>query len=405
MSNEDKNLNTPQENLEDFAQLFKESESQREAEKGVFTARVVAVDNDGCLIDIGRKSEARVPSDEMLFGFKAEAGNTLPVVFAGRDASGQLLSVKRAVRRLQWEALKAKFDGGERVECRILRVRTEGLLAGLRAVPAAAVLEKFKDVPASLWESSLYPAEMAGQEIDIEDPRPLKRWIGQRAQVRILDIKSGGPVIVSRRKVVEENREESRKQMFAKAKAGDVITARVRKIMDTVVQLSSMGIECVLSQDDASWYPKANLARQFRPGDVFKVQIIKVDNEGQKFHVSKKVLMTHPADDIAKQFKAGVVVEGEVSRVLPRGGFFVRLPGLKRDAYIPAKETYEDSADVKEGAKIKATVMKVDRESVRLVLSQKRYERAQDVQIIKKYTSNDSPYSLGDLLNPVEGEE
>jgi len=393
------------EETEDFAELLEAQESlSKPASGGVIWGRFIAKEGENYLFDIGRKSEGAVPAQDLPNGLDLSSGALLPVVIAGRAGEGRTgLSVRRAMRYLQRRNLKKRAERGEALQARILRPRSDGFFLTLRFGPSEPE-EAPPSSPEKLWEFFPYPAFLPMLEVDPGDPRPLNRWPGKTVTVKLLEVPEGEPAVVSRKRHVEETREQTRARVLAGVKAGDRIEAEVAKIAETQVELDYQGVACLLSQVESSWYPKPNLARQLRRGETLTVRVLKVDPEAKKLTVSRRALLAHPANEIAAKFKPGAVVEGTVSRKLVKGGCFVRLPDLKRDAFIPRAEIPEDS-EITEGASLKATVMKVDKEMVRLILSCKRYERSQEPKLLAKYLAENQSYRLGDLLAPAEEEE
>ncbi|MEK6542885.1 MAG: S1 RNA-binding domain-containing protein, partial [Elusimicrobiota bacterium] len=294
---------------------------------------------------------------------------------------------------------------GERVEGRIFRFKGDSFFVGLNILPAE---DKFcgKGVPVNFWDKLPYPANMPVGEVDIDDPRPYRRWLGRKMPMKIVSIGQDGDVIVSRKKIIVEMKDAIKQEALNTVKAGDVMAAKVKVIDIDGVKVDVDGVEGAMPAVELSWYPKPDPRRILKRGQTIDVKVTKVDKEKGIVHVSHRAILTHPAEELVRKFPAKTIIEGTVERVLERGGCFISMPGIKREAYMPANEAVDDVAK-KKGEKIKATVLRVDRENVRVVVSQRRYESAQMPNMVARYSKENQQLTLGDILGAMNltGEE
>lgn len=385
---------------ENFAQLFEMQENQMSlAAKGrVFLAKVIASDEEYYLIDTGAKFEGRLLKAEIPSGIAVESGDELPVLVVASEkrGSGSLLSVRSAIRQLQWERLESAWDKNERLEGRIFRLRGDSFFVGLDVFP---IEERFRTCKlcARLWQALPYPAQMPLAEIDTGNPQPLKRWLGRKLPFKLLALNPDGKAIVSRRRVMEEMKEALKQQTLATAKEGDIVLAKVKDVEIEGARLEINGVAGYLAKTETSWYPRVDMQRQVRRGETIDVKILKIDRDAGHILASRKVLLPHPADELVKRFPIKTVVEGVISKLMPRGGCFVRVDHVKREAYIPANDFAAD-AGMREGDRIKAMVVKIDRENIRVILSARRYEQSQMPNMVARYTKENQPLKLGEIL-------
>ncbi|MBI4669536.1 MAG: S1 RNA-binding domain-containing protein [Elusimicrobia bacterium] len=399
-NNEDLN-SAPESDGEDFAKLFEEQEqAYSTGRKNVIMGRVVSRQDDHFLMDIGLKGEGCLKAQDVPGGLAVEAGTVLPVVrlSGAGEGFGPLLSLKYAVRSLQLENIRRHHQDNLRLDAQIYRRRGDGFFIGLDIGPGEPQTLP-PGLPPNLWKAFPYPAELPLAELDTDDPRPFHRWMGRKVQVKILEISGDGAVMVSRKKVVVEMKEALRQEALSSVKEGDILAAKVRDIAAGGVRLDISGVEAYLPQIEASWYPRADLSKRWRAGETIEVKILKKEKEKERFIVSRRALEANPADELEKNFSRGSIVEGMVSRVLANGGCFVRLPRFRREAYVPAGETVKDIPP-KEGSALKAVVLKVDRENIRVILSPRRYEDRQMPEMVARYSKESQPFSLGQVLNP-----
>ncbi|MBI4063812.1 MAG: 30S ribosomal protein S1 [Elusimicrobia bacterium] len=401
------NRNTTDGQEEDFAKLFEEQAENYSAgeSKNILMGRVISKQDEFFLIDVGQKLEGRLHQDEIAPGLKIEPGAVVPVVRAGpaREGSGPLLSIRQAVRRLQRDWLRTRWSEGRPLWAQIFRRKADGFFVGL-SIEVEIALPKAASLPRNFWRFFSYPAEMPSAEFDAGNPATANRWLGKRMEVKILDYRGDGTAIVSRKKVLDEKKEAVKLQVWEQTKEGDLVMGKIKAIEPQSLRLDISGIEAFLPHGEASWYPRPDLSKRFRVGDVLEVCVMKKDGQNHRLTVSRRAAEPHPADELQKKFAAGSVVEGVVSNVLANGGCFVRLTNSRREAFIPATETLKD-APPKEGEKITATVLRVDRDNVRVVLSPRKYERSQMPNMMSRYTKENQPMSLGQILNPTSEEE
>ncbi len=391
----EKKPETPEE--EDFAKLFEEQTSVADSANAgeIFLGKVIAREGDVYLVDVGAKSEAPLPAAEVPPELAVAAGALLPVMFVGRgreDGGGRRLSFRAALRNLQRETIENHLSNKTRLKARIFRFQGNGFYAGIHVES-----QRFKGLPPKLWALMPFPAFLPVDQIDQVDPRPLNRWMSRLVDVKITALDSRGTAIISRRKVLEEDKESLRQETFAKTKEGGILVGRVKEVAQEHVILDVNGVDAYLSQMDASWYKQVDLKKFFRRGENLEVKVLQCDKEKNRINVSLRALLRHPADELVKAFKVGSTVEVTVIRLLSNGGCLVRLPNSKREAYISERELDSDTA-ILAGSKIKAMVTGIDRENIRVMLSPKRYEHVQMPNTIAKYYQENQPIRLGELL-------
>lgn len=387
----------PDAGQEDFGKLLEMAQDKSVASEAgeIFLGKVIAEEGDFYLLDAGAKIEARLAKSEVPRELNCQSGNYLPVMFVRgpkEENAGRRLSFKAALRNLQRERLQQFFAGSQRLKAKIFRLKERGFFVGLYIGS-----ERFPELSARLWELLPYPAFLPGDQLDRGDPHPLGRWINKMVEVKILSLDTGGETIVSRRKVLEQDYETRRQETLGKVKAGDAVDARVKEIRDTEMVLDVNGVEGYLTQDEASWYKQTDLRRFFRRGEILNLKVLQCEKDKNRLILSRRALLPHPADELVKKFNVGSIVEGEIVKVMAKGSCFVRLPATKREAYIPARELDAES-EPKPGTKIKAKVIQIDRENVRVVLSPKKYEQTQFPDAISKYAKENMPIRLGEIL-------
>lgn len=395
---EDELKKEPEESEGDFGKLLAESEetSFGAGSGEIFLGRVIAEEGDFYLLDIGTKTEARVPKIEIPKGLEVKVGALLPLAFVGGGREEQFsrrLSFKAALRQLQRETLEKYASEGRRIRARIFRLQQDRFFVGLDVRS-----ERFPELSSKIWELLPYPANLPLSEVDRGDPRPLNRWFSRVIDVKVVSLATGADAVVSRRRVLEEDHESLRKETLEKTKEGETLTARVKEIREDDVLLDIHGVEGYLSQAEASWYKGSRLERLFKRGELVEVKILKVDPSNSRFTLSRRALLPHPADELERKFKIRSVVEGTVVKILPKGGCFVRVAAMpRREAYLPPYEL-DAEMGLKEGQTIKAMVTRVDRDNIRVVLSIRKYDEAQMPKIMAKYTKENQRFSLGEIL-------
>jgi small subunit ribosomal protein S1 len=346
---------------EDFAALLEESfGSTKRFDGRVVTGRVVAIENDMVVVDVGLKSEGRVPVKE--FGALAQNGELKPGdkvdVFVERveNAMGEaVLSRERARREEAWIMLEKAFNEGQRVTG-VIFGRVKG---GFTVDLSGAV------------------AFLPGSQVDIRPVRDIGPLMGTPQPFQILKMDRGrGNIVVSRRAVLEETRQEARSELVASLKEGQVLQGVVKNITDYGAFVDLGGIDGLLHVTDISWKRVNHPSEVLTIGQTVDVQVIRFNPETQRISLGMKQLEADPWEDVAAKYPPGLKLRGRVTNITDYGAFVELEPGIEGLVHVSemswTKKNVHPGKIVSTSQEVEVMVLDVDSQRRRISLGLKQ---------------------------------
>ena len=329
----------------------------------VVRGKVVRVDKDEVLIDIGYKSEGVIPvselsirrsvnpSDEVNIGDEIDA-----LVMTKEDADGRLiLSKKRARFEMAWKRIEQAAESGEPVEGTVIEVVKGGLILdlGVRGF-----------LPASL--------------VDIRRVQDLDEFMGQTLRCKVIELnRSRNNVVLSRRAVLEEERKEMRQAILDRLSPGDVVTGTISNIVDFGAFVDLEGIDGLIHISELSWSHVNHPSELLEIGQEVQVKVLDIDRERQRISLGLKQTQSDPWQQVIDSYDQGDVVDGKVTKVVTFGAFIEIVPGVEGLVHISelAQHHVENPREVvSQGDTVKARIIEMDPERRRLSLSLKSVE-------------------------------
>ncbi len=287
----------------EFAKLLEESfkRPKKELVKGI----VVKITEKEVFVDFGWKAEGVIPIKEL--GFKPEIGDFIEacIVEPETDEGYALLSVNCAKTLKQWQRIANEIEKRGMVEG-IIRQRVRG---GYKVDIGNGI---FAFLPMS--------------QVDVI---PLVRpddWLDRKIKAKVLSVdKKRKSIVISRRKLIEEQRKELRSKTLDRLKEGEVVDALVKNVVDFGIFVDVDGVDGLIHKSFISWSGLKDPSEVAKIGDKIKAKITKVDREKGRLFLSLKDLSEDPWKK-GISFKKGDSVKGKVSRITSKGIFF-ELPG------------------------------------------------------------------------------
>jgi small subunit ribosomal protein S1 len=346
---------------EDFAAMLEETMGAGEAQEGsVVTGHIVAIENDLAVIDVGLKTEGRVPLKEFLSpgqDNKLKVGDEVEVYLDRiENALGEaVLSREKARREESWIRLEKSFEANERVEG-IIFGRVKG---GFTVDLDGAV------------------AFLPGSQVDIRpvrDVTPLMN-IPQPFQILKMD-KRRGNIVVSRRAVLEETRAEQRHEIVANLAEGQVVEGVVKNITDYGAFVDLGGIDGLLHVTDIAWRRVNHPSDVLSIGQSVNVQIIKINPETQRISLGIKQLEADPWDGVEAKYPVGVKFKGTVTNITDYGAFVELEEGIEGLVHVSemswTKKNIHPGKIVSTSQEVEVMVLEVDRVKRRISLGLKQ---------------------------------
>jgi len=299
---------------DEFAALLDESFSNKTALEGsVIKGKVTAIENDLAIIDVGLKTEGRVPLKEFGIGGQPaglKVGDEVEVYLDRiENAMGEaVLSRDKAKREEAWDRLETQFAANERVEG-VIFGRVKG---GFTVDLGGAV------------------AFLPGSQVDIRPIRDVGPLLNVTQPFQILKMdKRRGNIVVSRRAIMEETRAEQRSELVQNLAEGQVIEGVVKNITDYGAFVDLGGIDGLLHVTDISWKRVNHPSDVLSVGQTLKVQIIKINPETQRISLGMKQLESDPWEGVAAKYPVDTRVKGRVTNITDYGAFVELEEGIE----------------------------------------------------------------------------
>jgi small subunit ribosomal protein S1 len=332
-------------------------------EGDVVKGKVVRIDKDEVLVDIGYKSEGVIPSHELSIrksvnpADEVEQGEEVDaLVLTKEDADGRLvLSKKRARFEKAWRRIEAAAESGEPVEGNVIEVVKGGLILdlGVRGF-----------LPASL--------------VDIRRVHNLDEFMGQTLECKVIELnRSRNNVVLSRRAVLEEERKEVREQILGRLEPGQVVEGKISNIVDFGAFVDLDGIDGLIHISELSWSHVNHPSEVVAIGDTVRIKVLDIDRDRQRISLGLKQTQEDPWQRVISAHRPGDVLGGTVTKVVAFGAFVEILPGVEGLVHISelADHHVESPSEVVEpGTTLDVKILEIDEERRRLSLSIKQVE-------------------------------
>lgn len=332
-------------------------------EGDVVNGKVVRIDRDEVLLDIGYKSEGVIPAGELSIrksvdtSEEVELGEEIDaLVVTKEDAEGRLiLSKKRARFEKAWRKIEAAAESGQPVEGNVIEVVKGGLIIdlGIRGF-----------LPASL--------------VDIRRVHNLDEFMSQTLECKVIELnRSRNNVVLSRRAVLEEERKEVRDQILDRLQPGEVVEGKISNIVDFGAFVDLEGIDGLIHISELSWSHVNHPSEVVAIGDTVKIKVLDIDRDRQRISLGLKQTQEDPWQRVVSTYRSGDVLEGTVTKVVSFGAFVEILDGVEGLVHISelADHHVENPSEVVElGAMLNVKILEIDEERRRLSLSIKRVE-------------------------------
>ncbi len=346
---------------EDFAALLEQSYGDNEAFEGsVIKGRVVAIEKDVAVIDIGLKTEGRVALKEFT-GYgrdpAPQVGEEVEVYLERvENALGEaVISRDKARREESWVKLEKAFETNEKVEGVIFNQVKGGFTVDLDG--AVAFLPR--------------------SQVDIRPIRDVAPLMNVPQPFHILKMdRRRGNIVVSRRTVLEESRAEQRHEIVANLEEGQVIDGVVKNITDYGAFVDLGGIDGLLHVTDIAWRRVNHPSEVLTIGQTVKVKIIKINHETHRISLGMKQLLEDPWQGIEAKYPIGAKFHGRVTNITDYGAFVELEPGIEGLVHVSemswTKKNVHPGKIVSTSQEVDVQVLEVDPVKRRISLGLKQ---------------------------------
>ncbi len=345
-----------EERMEDW---FREGVTSEFEEGEVVHGRVVHVGTSEVLVDVGYKSEGAIPIEEFhRHGTLPKVGDEIEVYLEAKEDSEGLivLSKDKADKIKVWDAITQAHDKGLPVEGRVVEVVKGGLAVDVGV-----------------------KAFLPGSQVDLRPVKNLVAMVGQSIRAKVIKLnRRRGNVVLSRRAVLEEEREEKKKHTLEVLSEGMVLTGTVKNITDYGAFIDLGGIDGLLHVTDMSWGRVGHPSEIFQVGDQVEVVVLHFDRETGRVSLGYKQKSSDPWERVERTYAAGTKARGRVVSLTNYGAFIELEPGVEGLVHVSemswTRRVRHPSKLVNVGDEVDVIVLDVNRAAKRISLGMKQVE-------------------------------
>ncbi|MDF1526299.1 MAG: 30S ribosomal protein S1 [bacterium] len=353
-------LDDDDDDSEDFAKMY-EASIRDLREREVVTGTVVGISKDGVLVDVGYKSEGIIPRVQFQDEngeLTIEEGDTVEVFLEKKEDSEGLiyLSKEKADKMKVWNDIGQSYEDNEPIRGKIISRIKGGLTVdiGVRAF-------------------------LPGSQVDIRPIRNLDRLVGEDFFFKIIKFNPRrGNVVLSRRVLLEEERETKKEDTLKVLEEGSVMEGIVKNITDYGAFIDLGGIDGLLHITDLSWGRLQHPSEMLTVGDSIQVKVLKFDKEKERVSLGMKQLSEDPWEGVPDRYPLNGRVNGKVMSVTDYGAFIKLEDGVEGLVHISEmtwnRKIKHPSKIVEVGDSVEAEVLSIDRENRRISLGMKQIE-------------------------------
>ncbi len=367
----------PEDQADEWILEWLEREQQDYAQGEIVDGRIVEVNDEWALIDVGFKSEGTVSLSE--WGpdeDKPKVGETVKVLIeemedelgAADDPYGMIsLSKSKAEKIIEWEKIIGQISEGQVVTGTVIRKIKGGLLV---------------DIGVNVF--------LPGSQVDIRRPGDIGDFIGRVIQAEVLKIDdTRRNIVISRRSLIERQREEDRAYLMKELEVGQIRKGIVKNIADFGAFVDLGGIDGLLHITDMAWERIGHPTEMVSIDQEIEVKVLHIDREKQKIALGLKQKDRNPWENIETKYPVGSDHKGEVVNVMSYGAFVKLEPGIEGLVHISemswTKRINHPSELVNIGDHIDVKILGVDPEGQQLSLGMKQTQKNPWDEVIERY--------------------
>ena len=346
----------------------------------IVEGKIVEINDEFVVVDVGFKSEGAIHKNEWDENEPPpEIGQTVKVLIeevedqhgATEDVRAMIsLSKRKAEKIIQWEQMMLSVQEGQVVTGTVTRKIKGGLLVDIGV-----------------------PVFLPASQVDIRRPNDIGDYIGRVVQCEVLKIdETRRNIVVSRRSLIEKQREEDREHLMAELEIGQVRKGIVKNIADFGAFVDLGGIDGLLHITDMSWERIGHPTEMVSIDQEIEVKILQIDREKQKIALGLKQKQNNPWTNIAEKYPVGTTLPGEVVNVMSYGAFVKLEPGIEGLVHISemswTRRINHPSEMVQIGDKIDVKILGVDAQGQQLSLGIKQTQSNPWDIVLEKYPEN-----------------
>ncbi|MCL4222623.1 MAG: 30S ribosomal protein S1 [Phycisphaerales bacterium] len=320
--------------------------------------RVIGYSGDDVVVEVGLKSEGLIPREEFSNMPELKPGDTIDVLLESVEGDGGLiqLSKRKADRQIAWQRIVDTTKEGDDVEGTVMRKIKGGLLVDIGV-----------------------PVFLPASQVDIRRPHEIGEFIGRKVRARILKIDTERRnIVISRRKLIEEERDEAKRRLLSTLEEGQLVTGTVKNIADFGAFIDLGGIDGLLHITDMSWGRINHPSELLRVDQKVEVKVLNIDREKEKIALGLKQKEASPWEQIEARYPVGSRITGEVVNIMSYGAFVRLEDGIEGLVHISemswTRRINHPSEVVNVGDSIEVVVLDIDKNKQEISLGMKQVE-------------------------------
>jgi small subunit ribosomal protein S1 len=322
----------------------------------ILDGRVIGFSADDVVVEVGLKSEGLIAREEFDNAAELKVGDKVKVLLEAVDGDGGLiqLSKRKADRMLNWQRLIDTTREGDIVTGRAMRKIKGGLLVDIGV-----------------------PVFLPASQVDVRRPGEIGDYIGRDIRAAVLKIDTERKnIVISRRKLIEEERESAKKRLMDTLKEGMVVTGEVKNIADFGAFVDLGGIDGLLHITDMSWGRINHPSDMLKMGQKIEVKVLNIDREKEKIALGIKQKEISPWEEIEKKYPVQSRVRGAVVNIMSYGAFVRIEPGIEGLVHISemswTRRVNHPSEVVQPGQEVDVVVLEINKDKQEISLGMKQ---------------------------------
>ncbi len=338
----------------------------------IVKGKVVEIAQEGVILDVGFKSEGVVPINEFQDIDSVDIGDEVEVYLeAVEDDTGMVVLSKRKADRIRnWERIIATCKEGDVVTGKVMRKIKSGLLVDIGV-----------------------PVFLPASQVDIRKPVDIGEYVGQTIRAKIIKIDAEKRnIVISRRKLIEEEREEAKRKLLEELEVGQVRKGVIKNIADFGVFVDLGGLDGLLHITDMSWDRISHPSELVRLDQEIEVKVLEFDREKEKIALGMKQLTEDPWARIEEKYPVGSKTRGEVVNITPYGAFVKLEPGVEGLVHVSemswTKKVTHPEEMLNVGDIVEVVVLEVNKDKREISLGIKQVEANPWEKVAEKYPPN-----------------
>lgn len=340
-----------------FKELYEQS-LQNVQLGAVVTGKIVQINTDTVMVDVGWKTEGYIPIRELKNdegNLTIAVGDEIEILVDRRDGDGNLvLSRDKAAKIKVWDDVKKASEQNAAIRGTVVERVKGGLSVDIGIT-----------------------AFLPGSQVDIRPVRDLDRFVGQTLMFNVIKYdRKRNNVVLSRRSILEREREAEKRETLERLEVGEIVEGVIKNITDYGVFIDLGGVDGLLHVTDISWGRITRPADNFTKGDRIQVKVISFDREKERVALGLKQLITNPWETITDRYPAGSILPGRVVNVTDYGVFVELEQGVEGLIHISemfwTREIKHPSKVLSLGDQINVMVLDVNPGAKRISLGLKQ---------------------------------